>query len=110
AHSAGEDNLRRRDGTNPPTVYPGRAAVTRSENGLRISRPTHRDEPGRRGLRYERLDTNPLANVVFLPKVVERVFPKLKGVDAKRCKLDTKRKELQIRLAPQGVAKLAEIK
>jgi hypothetical protein len=61
-------------------------------------------------LRYERLDANPLADDVFLPKVVEAAFAKLKGVDAKKCKLDTKQKELQIRLDPKGGAKLADLK
>jgi hypothetical protein len=61
-------------------------------------------------LHYERLDTNPLADDVFLPKVVEPAFGKLKGADAKKCKLDAKEKELQIRLDPKGGAKLAEIK
>jgi hypothetical protein len=61
-------------------------------------------------LHYERLDTNPLADEAFLPKVVEPAFAKLKGADAKRCRLDTKAKELRIGLDAKGGAKLAEVK
>jgi hypothetical protein len=61
-------------------------------------------------LHYERLDTNPLADEAFLPKVVEPAFANLKGADAKGCQLDTKAKELRIGLDAKGGAKLAEVK
>jgi hypothetical protein len=61
-------------------------------------------------MRYERLDGNALADEVFLPKRVEEGFGKLKGVDAKKCKIDFKARELHLALSDQGGAKLAEIK
>jgi len=45
-----------------------------------------------------------------LAKVFEPACAKLKGVDAKRCRLDAEAKKLHIRLSDEGGAKLAEIK
>jgi hypothetical protein len=61
-------------------------------------------------LRYERLDGNALSDEAFLPGRVEPAFAKLKGVVAKKCKLDTKARELHIKLDDKGGAKLSEIK
>ncbi|SRR5260370_4593856 len=61
-------------------------------------------------LKYQRLDGSAAADEVYLPKKVEEAFARLKGVDAKKCRLDTKTKELHIRLDDQGGARLADIK
>jgi hypothetical protein len=45
-----------------------------------------------------------------LARGLETVCAKLKGVDAKKCRLDMKRRELQIKLDDKGDAKLADIK
>jgi len=61
-------------------------------------------------LGYERLDGSAAADEVYLPKKVDAAFAKLKGVDAKQCKLDTKQKQLLIKLDDKGGAKLADVK
>jgi hypothetical protein len=61
-------------------------------------------------LNYKRNDRNALADEVVLPNIVEPVLPKLRGVDAKQCKVDTKAKQLHIKLDDKGGAKLADIK
>jgi len=45
-----------------------------------------------------------------LARNLEATCAKLKGVDAKKCKLDPKRKEVHIKLDDRGGAKWAEIK
>jgi hypothetical protein len=57
-------------------------------------------------LTYEGLDGGSAA----LARDLKRICARLKGVDAKRCRLDTQRKELQIKLDDKGGAKLADIK
>jgi hypothetical protein len=61
-------------------------------------------------LKYQRLDGSSASDEVYLPQRVERGCAALKGVDAKKCRLDIKRKELLIRLDDQGGARLADIK
>jgi len=61
-------------------------------------------------LGYERLDGSAAADEQYLPKKVEAAVEKLKGVDAKGCKLDFKQKQLLIKLDEKGGAKLADIK
>jgi hypothetical protein len=61
-------------------------------------------------LGYERLDGSAAADEQYLPKKVEAAVAKLKGVDAKECKADTKNKQLLITLDAKGGAKLADIK
>jgi copper chaperone CopZ len=61
-------------------------------------------------LGYERLDGSAAADEVYLPKKVDAAFAKLKGVEEKQCKLDTKQKQVLIKLDDQGGAKLADIK
>jgi len=61
-------------------------------------------------LKYQRLDASAVTDEVYLPKKVEEAFARLKGVDAKKCQLDTKKKELHIRLDDLGGARLGEIK
>ena len=46
----------------------------------------------------------------MLPGLVEPAFAKLQGVEVKGSKLDTKAKEIRIRLGGKGGAKLADIK
>src|SRR5262249_11229087 len=45
-----------------------------------------------------------------LARHLETICAKLKGVDAKKCRLDTQKKEVQIKLHDKGGAKLADIK
>jgi hypothetical protein len=45
-----------------------------------------------------------------LARDLETTCAKLKGVDAKKCRLDTQKKEFQIKLDDKGSAKLADIK
>ena len=45
-----------------------------------------------------------------LARDLETTCAKLKGVDAKKCRLDTERREFQIKLDDKGDAKLADIK
>jgi hypothetical protein len=61
-------------------------------------------------LRYARLDANALSDEVYLPGRVEPVFAKLRGVEASKCKLDTRQKQILLRLDPKAGARLAEIK
>jgi hypothetical protein len=61
-------------------------------------------------LSYKRLDTKAAADEAVLPGLVEPAFAKLRGVDVKGSKLDTKAKEIRIRLDGKGGAKLADIK
>ena len=44
-----------------------------------------------------------------LARSLESTCANLKGVDAKRCRLDTKRKEVHLKLDDNGGAKLVEI-
>lgn len=44
-----------------------------------------------------------------MARSLELTCAKLRGVDAKRCKLDTERKEVHLKLDDNGGAKLVEI-
>src|SRR5207253_2056875 len=59
---------------------------------------------------YKRLDAKAAADATVLPGIVETAFAKLQGVEEKESKLDTKAKEIRIRLDGKGGAKLADIK
>jgi hypothetical protein len=74
--------------------------------------PTGRREPfsATLVLSYKRLDTKAAADDIVLPSLVEPAFAKLQGVDPKGCKLDTKAKQILLRLDGKGGAKLADIK
>jgi hypothetical protein len=61
-------------------------------------------------LGYERLDGSAAGDEQYLPKKVEAAVEKLKGVDAKGCKLDFKQRQLLLKLDDKGGAKLADIR
>jgi hypothetical protein len=61
-------------------------------------------------LTYKRLDSNAAADDAFLSPIVETALPKLKGVEAKGSKLDTKNKQLLIKLNAQAKTKLDDVK
>jgi hypothetical protein len=63
-------------------------------------------------LGYKRSDDSLIKDDEFVPRYAERALAKLKGkgVDGKDWKLDTKKREVHIRLEEKGGAKLADIK
>jgi hypothetical protein len=72
-----------------------------------------REKPAARlVLGYQRFDDSLIPDNEFLPPRIEQALAKLKGkgVDGKDWKLDTKNREVHIRLEAKGGAKLADIK
>src|SRR5262249_56052241 len=61
-------------------------------------------------LAYERLDGSAVADEAYLPGKVEKALANLKGVDAKKSKIDFKKRQLLIRLDDKGGARLSHVK
>src|SRR5262245_38512636 len=95
------------------TFDPAKADVGDLARAVAGVKTSGRQKPSARlVLGYERSDDTALDDDEFVPRYVEQALAKLKGkgVDGKDWKLDTKNREVHIRLEEKGGAKLADVK
>ena len=95
------------------TFDPDKADVGDLARAVAGVKASGRENPSARlVLGYERSDDTALKDDEFVPRYAEQALAKLKGkgVDGKGWKLDTKNREVHIRLDAKGGARLADIK
>jgi hypothetical protein len=95
------------------TFDPDKADVGDLARAVADVKTAGREKPSARlVLGYKRSDDSLIKDDEFVPRYAERALAKLKGkgVDGKDWKLDTKKREVHIRLEEKGGAKLADIK
>jgi copper chaperone CopZ len=95
------------------TFDPAKADVGELARAVAGVKTSGREKPSARlVLGYKRSDDTALKDDEVVPRYVEQALAKLKGkgVDGKGWKLDTKNREVHIRLEEKGGAKLADIK